>query len=231
MDAPLLSAGHVKIAPSILNADFGHLADEIQRAESGGADWFHIDVMDGDFVPNITLGPMVVAAIRRATKLPLDVHMMVSDPARYIDAFHQAGADSISIHLEADHHPHRTLGAIRSSGVRAGLALNPGTPVRAAEDLLSVIDLLLLMSVNPGFGGQPFIPATVSKVARARTLLAAQGAFCEIEVDGGVNRENAPALVSAGASMLVAGSFVFQSGDPAAQVQSLRQAIDQAAII
>src|SRR5437764_2000736 len=144
----------IKIAPSILNADFGHLADAIQRADAGGADWIHVDVMDGLFVPNITLGPIVVEAIRRATRLPLDVHLMVEDPRRYVRVFREAGADGMTIHLEADRHPHRTLGEIRAMGARAGLGLNPGTPVSLVKDLLDEMDLLLVMSVNPGFGGQ-----------------------------------------------------------------------------
>jgi ribulose-phosphate 3-epimerase len=224
------TGAHVKIAPSILNADFGYLADAIQQAEQGGADWFHVDVMDGAFVPNLTLGPMVVQAIRRATTLPLDVHMMVQAPSRYVEAFRDAGADLITIHLEADQHPHRTLGLIRQLGARAGLALNPGTPVHMAEDLATSLDLLLVMSVNPGFGGQPFIPGTLAKLRRARALLDAQNPLSDLEVDGGVKLEHAPACASAGASVVVAGSFVYQSEQPiAANVAALRQALDQGA--
>jgi ribulose-phosphate 3-epimerase len=216
----------VKIAPSILNADFGHLADAVQQAEAGGADWIHVDVMDGQFVPNITLGPMVVAAIRRATSLPLDVHMMVDDPSRYVNSFADAGADSLTVHLEADRHPHRTLSAIRALGKRAGLALNPGTPVGHARDLVDGLDLLLVMSVNPGFGGQAFIPGALRKLREARALLDACNRACELEVDGGVKLANAPEIAQAGASVLVAGSFIYAEGEsPAANVRALRSAL------
>jgi ribulose-phosphate 3-epimerase len=216
----------VKIAPSILNADFGHLANAVQQAEAGGADWIHVDVMDGQFVPNITLGPMVVSAIRRATALPLDVHMMVEDPARHIESFANAGADSLTIHLEADHHPHRTLSAIRGLGKGAGLALNPGTPVAHARELVDDIDLLLVMSVNPGFGGQTFIPAALRKLQEARALLDACNTACELEVDGGVKLANAPDVARAGATVVVAGSFVYAEGEsPAANVRALRAAL------
>src|SRR4051794_16346504 len=161
----------IKIAPSILNADFGHLAEAVQRAEAGGADWIHVDVMDGAFVPNLTLGPMVIEGIRRATRLPLDVHLMIEEPRRYIGAFRDAGADGMTIHLESDRHPHRTLAEIRACGARAGLALNPGTPVVLAHDLVEELDLLLVMSVNPGFGGQPFITTSLRKLAEARRLV------------------------------------------------------------
>jgi ribulose-phosphate 3-epimerase len=203
----------VKIAPSILNADFGHLAGAVQRAEAGGADWIHVDVMDGLFVPNLTLGPMVIEAIRRATRLPLDVHLMIEDPRRYLDRFREAGADWLTIHVEADRHPHRTLAAIRELGARAGLALNPGTPLSAAEELLDGLDLLLVMSVNPGFGGQPFIRGALDKLRRARALLDSRQSSCELEVDGGVKLDNAAEVVHAGASVLVAGSFVYLEGE------------------
>jgi ribulose-phosphate 3-epimerase len=215
-----------KIAPSILNADFGHLADAIQHAEAGGADWIHVDVMDGMFVPNLTLGPMVVEAIRRATSLPLDVHLMIDDPRRYVDRFRDAGADSLTIHIEADRHPHRTLGQIRELGARAGLALNPGTPVAFIEDLVQQLDLLLIMSVNPGFGGQPFIDFSLGKLRQARHLLAERNPTCELQVDGGVNQTNAAAIAQAGASVVVAGSFVFLEGDsPEANIAALRRAL------
>jgi ribulose-phosphate 3-epimerase len=213
----------VKIAPSILNADFGHLADAIQQAEKGGADWIHVDVMDGVFVPNLTLGPMVVEAIRRATSLPLDVHLMIEDPRRYITAFRDAGADGMTIHLEADRHPHRTLSEIRSLGARAGLALNPGTPIFMAKDLVQEMDLLLVMSVNPGFGGQPFIDGALRKLREARDLVEGR---CEIEVDGGVKLSNAQAVATAGATVVVAGSFVYLEGDgPEANIPALRSAL------
>jgi ribulose-phosphate 3-epimerase len=216
----------IKIAPSILNADFGHLADAIQRAEAGGADWVHVDVMDGLFVPNLTLGPMVVEAVRRATSLPLDVHLMIDDPRRYIARFRAAGADWMTIHLEADRHPHRTLSEIRASGARAGLALNPGTPVALAEDLVDQLDLLLVMSVNPGFGGQAFIDNALNKLRQARALLAERNPACELEVDGGVKLATAPLVAQAGATVVVAGSFVYLEGDgPEANIGALRRAL------
>jgi ribulose-phosphate 3-epimerase len=222
-----MSAGaSIKIAPSILNADFGHLADAIQRATTGGADWIHVDVMDGLFVPNLTLGPMVVEAIRRATTLPLDVHLMIDDPRRYIARFRDAGADWLTIHLETDRHPHRTLAEIRQMGARAGLALNPGTPVSLVEDLVDQLDLLLVMSVNPGFGGQPFIEHALDKVRQARQLLDRVQAECELEVDGGIKLANAPLVAQAGATVVVAGSFVYLEGEgPEANIAALRQAL------
>lgn len=219
----------VKIAPSILNADFGHLADEVQRAEAGGADWIHVDVMDGAFVPNISLGPMVVRAIRRATALPLDVHLMVDQPIRYLEPFRGAGADGLTIHVEAERHPSRTLAEIRALGARAGLALNPGTPLQAAEELVEGVDLLLVMSVNPGFGGQTFIPSTLGKLRRARQLLDARHPACELQVDGGVNAANGADAARAGASVLVAGSFVYQGGEGVERnIQALRAELDAA---
>jgi ribulose-phosphate 3-epimerase len=219
--------GRVKIAPSILNADFGHLAEAVQRAEAGGADWIHVDVMDGAFVPNLTLGPMVVDAVRRATRLPLDIHLMIDDPRRYIGRFREAGADWLTIHLEADRHPHRTLGEIRSLGAHAGLALNPGTPVSLAEDLVDELDLLLVMSVNPGFGGQAFIESTLRRLSQARALLAARNPRCELEVDGGIKLGTAPRVAEAGASVIVAGSFVYTEGaGPEANIAALRRALD-----
>jgi ribulose-phosphate 3-epimerase len=216
----------IKIAPSILNADFGHLADAVQQAEAGGADWIHVDVMDGVFVPNLTLGPMVVEAIRKATRLPLDVHLMIDDPRRYIARFREAGADWLTIHLEADRHPHRTLSEIRASGARAGLALNPGTPVVMAEDLVDGLDLLLVMSVNPGFGGQAFIDTALRKLSQARDLVAQRNPSCEIEVDGGVKLANAPAVAQAGATVVVAGSFIYLEGDgPVVNIPALRRAL------
>ena len=219
-------SNRVKIAPSILNTDFGHLADAIQRAEAGGADWIHVDVMDGLFVPNLTLGPMIVEAIRRATRLPLDVHLMIDDPRRYIGRFRDAGADWMSIHLEADRHPHRTLGEIRALGAKAGLALNPGTPVAMIADLVDQLDLLLVMSVNPGFGGQSFIDNALNKLREARAILAERNPTCELEVDGGVNLANAPLVKKAGATVVVAGSFVYLEGDgPETNVRALRSTL------
>ena len=216
----------VKIAPSILNADFGYLAEAIQQAEAGGADWIHVDVMDGVFVPNLTLGPMIVEAIRRATTLPLDVHLMIDDPRRYVASFRAAGADSLTIHLEADRHPHRTLAEIRSTGARAGLALNPGTPIALAQDLVAQADLLLVMSVNPGFGGQSFIEAAYGRLREARALLNERNPNGELEVDGGVKLAQAPLVAQAGASVVVAGSFVYlEPGGPAANIAALRRAL------
>jgi ribulose-phosphate 3-epimerase len=216
----------IKIAPSILNADFGHLADAVQRAEAGGADWIHVDVMDGMFVPNLTLGPMVVEAIRRATRLPLDVHLMIYEPRRYIARFREAGGDWLTIHLEADRHAHRTLSEIRALGARAGLALNPGTPVALAEDLVEDLDLLLVMSVNPGFGGQPFIKHALRKLNEARDLLQERNPRCELEVDGGVKLAHAPLVKQAGATVVVAGSFVYLEGEgPGANIAALRSAL------
>ncbi len=213
----------VKIAPSILNADFGHLADAVQRAERGGADWIHVDVMDGAFVPNITLGPMVVQAIRQATKLPLDVHLMIEEPRRYIKPFRDAGADGMTIHLEADRHAHRTLSEIRTLGAKAGLAVNPGTPIALAKDLVEEMDLLLVMSVDPGFGGQPFIDAALRKLREARELTQGR---CEIEVDGGVKLAHAPKVRDAGATVVVAGSFVYLEGDgPEANIAAVPRAL------
>ena len=216
----------ISIESPILNADFGHLADAIQRAEAGGADCIHVDVMDGLFVPNLTLGPMVVQALRRATSLPLDVHLMIDDPRRYVARFRDAGADWMTIHLEADRHPHRTLSDIRESGARAGLALNPGTPVALAEDLVDQLDLLLVMSVNPGFGGQAFIDNALNKLRQARALLAERNPACELEVDGGVKLATAPLVAQAGATVVVAGSFVYLEGDgPEANIGALRRAL------
>jgi ribulose-phosphate 3-epimerase len=217
----------VKIAPSILNADFGYLADAVGQAAAGGADWIHVDVMDGLFVPNLTLGPMIVESIRRATSLPLDVHLMIDDPRRYVARFRDAGADWMTIHLESDRHPHRTLSEIRACGARAGLALNPGTPVALVEDLVDELDLLLVMSVDPGFGGQAFIDNALDKLRQARALLAERNPACELEVDGGVKLANAPLVAQAGATVVVAGSFVYLEGDsPEANIAALRRALD-----
>ena len=215
----------IRIAPSILSADFGHLADAVQRAEAGGADWIHVDVMDGEFVPNITLGPMIVEAIRRATTLPLDAHLMIDQPSRYFERFIGAGASWVTIHLEAEAHAHRALAAIRNAGAHAGLALNPGTPVLAAQDLIEDLDLLLVMSVNPGFGGQEFIPHALRKLRQARELIERCNRACELEVDGGVNLANANEVARAGATVVVAGSFVYSQGDVEDNIRALRQAL------
>jgi ribulose-phosphate 3-epimerase len=217
-----------RIAPSILSADFARLADEVAKVEAAGADQIHVDVMDGHFVPNITIGPPVVAALRRVTRLPLDVHLMIEDPDRYLEAFATAGAAFITVHAEAVTHLHRTLARIRQLGVRAGVAVNPSTPVSHLREVLPEIDLILIMSVNPGFGGQTFIPRSLMKVEQAHTLLSSTGHRADIEVDGGVDLTNAADLVSAGATMLVAGASIFGTPDPAAATRALRAAAGQA---
>lgn len=212
----------IRIAPSILSADFGRLADEVSAVERAGADWIHVDVMDGRFVPNITLGPVVVSAVRKATQLPLDVHLMIVEPERYIEAFAKAGASSITIHAEACFHLHRTLQQIRDAGAKPAVVLNPATPLVALEEILPDVEMVLLMSVNPGFGGQAFIPEVMDKVRRLRAMIAARGLSTLIEVDGGVNARNARQLIEAGADVLVAGSAVFGADDYRAAISSLR---------
>jgi ribulose-phosphate 3-epimerase len=214
----------VRIAPSILAADFARLAEEMARVEAGGAAYIHVDVMDGHFVPNITMGVPVVAALARATRLPLDVHLMIDDPDRYLEAFAQAGAASITVHVEATRHLHRTLTRIRELGARAGAALNPATPLETVADVLEHVDLVLVMSVNPGFGGQRFIPRTVARVAAAREMLRRAGRDADIEVDGGVDRTNAGALAAAGATIIVAGVAIFGTPDAAQATRDLREA-------
>ncbi len=219
----------VRIAPSILSADFARLADAVASIERGGADFVHVDVMDGHFVPNITIGPPVVAALKRVTKLPLDVHLMISEPDRYLEAFVDAGASMLTVHVEVLPHLHRTLTHIRSLGARAGAAINPSTPVMMVRDVISEMDHLLVMSVNPGFGGQTFIPHSLAKIAEAREMIAAARGTTVIEVDGGVDRENAAAIVQAGASILVAGASVFGMPDAAEATRGLRRAASVAA--
>jgi ribulose-phosphate 3-epimerase len=212
----------LRIAPSLLAADFARLADAIARVEAGGADLLHVDVMDGHFVPNITIGPPVVKAVKAVTDLPLDCHLMISDPDRYIEAFVHAGALMISVHAETVPHLHRTLTLIRSLGAKAGVALNPSTPVTALADVTAELDYVLIMSVNPGFSGQSFIAHSIPKIEQARALLAEAGSSAAIEVDGGVSTANARSLVAAGASILVAGASVFGAADPGAAVRALR---------
>jgi ribulose-phosphate 3-epimerase len=210
----------MKIAPSILSADFAALAEAIARVEAGGADQLHVDVMDGRFVPNITLGPPVLESIRKRTRLPLDVHLMIVEPERYIETFVRAGADLVTVHVEACPHLNRTLHQIREAGAKAGVALNPSTPPQALEWVLDSLDLVLVMSVNPGFGGQSFIPSSLAKVRQIRTLVGKRSV--EISVDGGVNHATAASLAQAGATTLVAGSAVFGSHDPGQAVKDLR---------
>lgn len=218
----------MKIAPSILSADFGHLADGIQAVERGGADWIHVDVMDGHFVPNITIGPLIVEAARRATDLPLDVHLMIADPDRYIEEFVRAGAAVVTVHQEACPHLHRTLQRIRELGARAGVAVNPATPVESIRDVLPQVDLLLIMSVNPGFGGQAYVPASTSKLARARAMIEDMNSSALLQVDGGVVADNAREIVAAGADVLVAGSAVYGHPEgPGAGVQAIRDAVSR----
>jgi ribulose-phosphate 3-epimerase len=202
----------IKLAPSILNADFGHLADQVRQAEEGGADYIHVDVMDGAFVPNITLGPLVVEAVRRATSLPLDVHLMIEEPRRFLPELAGAGADILTVHVEAVRHLHGTLAAIHDAGLKAGAALCPATPLSAVEEVLHQLDLLLVMTINPGFGGQRLIPETLDKVARARAMLDRADARAELEVDGGVKPENVQELVTRGARVIVAGTAIFVGG-------------------
>ena len=216
----------MKIAPSILSCDFSRLADEIQTVESGGADWIHVDVMDGHFVPNITIGPIITAGARKATDLPLDVHLMIEQPDRYLEAFVDAGADWLTVHAEACTHLHRTVQRIRELGARAGGAINPATPLASLTDVVPYIDLLLVMSVNPGFGGQSYISASTAKVRDARTLLDEMGSTAELEVDGGVDAGNVGELQAAGASVVVAGSAVYGHVDGAAAgVRLIRDAL------
>ena len=214
----------MRIAPSLLAADFTRLAEQIGDVEAAGADWLHLDVMDGRFVPNITFGPLVVEACRRTSDLPLDVHLMIVEPERYVEAFRDAGADRITVHVEVSPHLHRTLEQIREAGARPGIAVNPLTPLTVVRDALPFCDTVLIMSVNPGFGGQSFIDASVERIEQVRVWRDAIRPDCRIEVDGGVNVETAPRVAAAGADVLVAGSAIFGAGDVATNLAALREA-------
>ena len=216
----------IRVAPSILSADFSKLGDEIRAIEEGGADLVHIDVMDGNFVPNITIGPVVVKSIRPLTKMPFDVHLMVRRPQDYIEDFVKAGADILTVHVESEHDPHETIKKIHDLGKEAGVVLNPGTPLDVAEGFMSEIEMVLIMTVNPGFGGQSFMPEVVPKIGQARDYIQKEGLDVDIEVDGGITSDNAKQVADAGGRILVAGSFVFR-GVPRERIASLKQACSE----
>jgi ribulose-phosphate 3-epimerase len=217
----------LKIAPSILSADFARLGEQVREAEEGGADWIHVDVMDGHFVPNITIGPLIAEAARRSTRLPVDVHLMIEHPERYLEAFAKAGADYLTVHVETCRHLHRTVQQIRELGVKAGVTLNPATPVESLAEILPYVDLVLVMSVNPGFGGQSYIPTSTAKIARVRGMIDAlgRGGEVELEVDGGVAPDTIAEVAAAGATVVVAGSAVYnRRGSVADNLRTLREA-------
>lgn len=214
----------VKVAPSILAADFANLQSEVQLVDQAGADWIHIDVMDGHFVPNITMGALVVDAIRPHTKLPLDVHLMIENPDQYIESFVKAGADIITVHVEACRHLHRTLQHIKSQGIQCGVVLNPHTPISTIEHVLEEVDVVLFMTVNPGFGGQSFIPSVLKKVKQLADLKQQHGYTFEIEIDGGVNKETVKECVAAGATVVVAGSAIYGASDKMQALRDIKEA-------
>lgn len=216
----------IKLAPSVLAADYARLGEQVREATAAGADYIHVDVMDGRFVPNISVGPLVVEALRRATDLPLDVHLMIEEPERHIEAFAQAGASILTVHPEASAHLHRLVQMIKGLGLRSGVALNPASPLALIEGVLAEVDLVLLMTVNPGWGGQAFLHSVLPKMRRLRRMLDEQGLAAELEVDGGITAETAPLVVEAGARVLVAGSAVFQHADGvAAAMERIRQSV------
>jgi ribulose-phosphate 3-epimerase len=223
----MISSRTIDIAPSILSADFSRLGEEIQAVERGGAGILHVDVMDGHFVPNITVGLPVVESVARVTELPIDAHLMISEPGRYAAEFVKAGARMVSVHVEADEHLHRTVMSIKSAGAKAGVVLNPATPLDTLQEILEFVDYVLIMSVNPGFGGQKFIPTAVDKVRRLRRMIDQRGLSVRIEIDGGVSLENIQQVVEAGAEIIVAGSAIFGAKDPTAAVRELREATVQ----
>ncbi|WP_017727262.1 ribulose-phosphate 3-epimerase [Halalkalibacterium ligniniphilum] len=212
----------IKIAPSILSADFAKLGEEVKSVEQGGADYIHVDVMDGHFVPNLTIGPLIVEAIRPITSLPLDVHLMIEQPDRYIPSFAKAGADILSVHVEACPHLHRTLCLIKDHGVKPGVVLNPATPIQMIQHVLEEVELVLLMTVNPGFGGQAFIPSALPKIKELARLAAEKGLSFDIEVDGGINEQTAKQCVDAGANVLVAGSSIYHEENRKKAIEALR---------
>ena len=217
-------ASMIDIAPSILSADFARLAEQIEAVERAGATILHVDVMDGRFVPNITIGLPVVKAISRATRLPIDAHLMIVEPGQYAEQFVKAGAQMVSIHIEADPHAHRTLSAIRAAGAQAGIAINPGTSLSAIEESLKFADYVLLMSVNPGFGGQKFIPESLDKLRRLRRMINERGLKLRIEIDGGIDADNIAEVAAAGAEIIVSGSAIFGADDPGTALRQLREA-------
>ena len=223
----MLDNKKIEIAPSILSANFSCLGTEIEAVERGGADILHVDVMDGHFVPNITIGLPVVKSLAAATRLPIDAHLMISEPGRYAEQFVKAGAKMVSVHVEADAHLHRTLMSIRQAGAKPGVVLNPSTPVVSVEEALPFVDYVLVMSVNPGFGGQQFIKESVEKVRRLRQMIDGRGLNVRIEIDGGIDRTNIETVVAAGAEIIVAGSAIFGTSDPESAVKELRDATVQ----
>jgi ribulose-phosphate 3-epimerase len=223
----MMNGRTIDIAPSILSADFSRLGEEIAAVERGGATILHVDVMDGHFVPNLTVGLPVVKSIAQATELPIDAHLMISEPGRYAQQFVEAGAKMVSVHVEADAHLHRTLASIKSAGAQAGVVLNPATPIESLGEALQFADYVLVMSVNPGFGGQKFIPTSVAKVRRLRRMIEERKLDTRIEIDGGIDLENIASVITAGAEIIVAGSAIFGAADPEAAVRGLREATVQ----